>query len=177
DNAPTGLHAVVPADPHKGLPPGVIFTLRNRALSHEVQSHKAPHKEAGTNTAIHLAQHNLLHPFYLVYIGQNGEIIHDHTEVKCLLDLARTACKGQALPLPEACQLFNQQTADGRKMQNYSELLSQAIRSMIEVKEDKDIDSLFTPGKTTALLDTISGLDDFELIAFLVVQEREQETA
>lgn len=56
-------------------------------------------------------------------------------------------------------------------MKAYSTLLSAAVRSMIEVKEEKDIDSLFTGGKTTALTNTISGLDDFELIAFLVVQE------
>ncbi len=53
----------------------------------------------------------------------------------------------------------------------YSDLLGQAIRSMVEVKEDKDIDSLFSGVNTTALVDTIKGLDDFELIAFLVVQE------
>ena len=41
---------------------------------------------------------------------------------------------------------------------------------MIAMKEEKDIDSLFTGGKTTALLNSISGLNDFELIAFLVVQ-------
>lgn len=56
-------------------------------------------------------------------------------------------------------------------MKAYSTLLNAAVRSMIEVKEEKDIDSLFTGGKTTALTNTISGLDDFELIAFLVVQE------
>jgi hypothetical protein len=43
---------------------------------------------------------------------------------------------------------------------------------MIALKEEKDIDSLFTGGKTTALLNTINGLGDFELIAFLVVQPR-----
>jgi hypothetical protein len=42
---------------------------------------------------------------------------------------------------------------------------------MIDVKEEKDIDSLFSQGGTTALVNTIAGLDDFELIAFLVVQE------
>ena len=31
----------------------------------------------------------------------------------------------------------------------------------------------FSGGKTTALVNTISGLDDFELVAFLVVQEEE----
>ena len=55
-------------------------------------------------------------------------------------------------------------------MTNYSNLLKQAIQSMISLKEEKDIDSLFTAGGTTALLNTISGLDDFELIAFLVVR-------
>jgi hypothetical protein len=48
------------------------------------------------------------------------------------------------------------------------------IHSMIEVKEEKDIDSLFSGGETTALVDTITGLDDFELITFLVVQEHTQ---
>lgn len=73
----------------------------------------------------------------------------------------------------EVCQRFNQETADGRQMQTYSDLLGKAIHTMIEVKEEKDLDSLFTGGKTTALTDTISGLDDFELISFLVIQESE----
>lgn len=151
-NVPNGMHAVVPARPEVGLQPGVIFALRNR------------------NADININQHNRLHPYYLVYISREGEVIHDHTEVKRLLDLVRTCCKGRDKPILEACQHFNQETADGRQMQAYSELLSQAIRSMIEVKEEKDLDSLFSGGKTTALTGTISGLDDFELISFLVIQ-------
>ena len=156
-NLPNGLHAVVPARPELGLLPGVIFTLRNRAL-------------AGKGQSASLNQQNRLHPFYLVYISSVGQIIHDHTEAKRLLDLARSACKGQHQPLREACQRFNQATQDGRNMRVYSDLLDQAIRSMIEAKEEKDIDSLFSGGKTTALVDTISGLDDFELISFIVIQ-------
>lgn len=150
---PNGLHAVVPAQPELGLTPGVIFTLRNR------------------NNAINVNDHNRLHPYYLIYISRQGEVVHDHTEVKRLLDLVRTACKGRDHPVPEACRLFNKETADGRKMQAYSDLLGQSIRSMIRAKEERDLDSLFTAGKTTALVDTIAGLDDFELIAFLVIQE------
>jgi len=161
DKAPNGLHAVIPASPDKGLPPGVIFTLRNRRLAHQ----------AGSGSAAQTPRHNLLHPFYLIYISNDGEVIHDHTEVKRLLDLARTACKGQHQPVLDACQQFNKVTADGRNMQGYSELLNQAISSMIDVQEDKDLDSLFSSGKTTALVDAIAGLDDFELIAFLVIQE------
>lgn len=152
-NVPNGMHAVVPAKPAMGLHPGVIFTLRN------------------LNTGVNVNQHNRLHPYYLVYIDRAGQVVHDHTEVKRLLDLARTCCKGQDKPIPQATQLFNDETAEGRQMQVYSDLLGKAIRSMIEVKEEKDLDSLFTGGKTTALTNTISGLDDFELITFLVIQE------
>lgn len=152
-NVPNGMHAVVPARPEMGLLPGAIFTLRNR------------------NSGVNVSQLNRLHPYYLVYINREGEVIHDHTEVKRLLDLVRACCKGQEEPIAEACQRFNQETADGRRMQAYSGLLGQSIRSMIDVKEEKDLDSLFTGGKTTALTNTISGLDDFELISFLVIQE------
>ena len=154
-NVPTGMNAVVAADPKRGLPPGVMFTLRNR------------------NNGVNINQHNRLHPYYLVYIGQNGEVIADHTEVKRLLDLVRSACKGQSQALPEVCRLFKAATDDGRNMTIYSDLLDQAIRSMVSLKENKDIDSLFSGGKTTALINTIAGLDDFELIAFLVIQATE----
>lgn len=155
--SPSGLHAVVPANSELGLMPGVIFTLRNR--------------NSAMNPPAGLPQHNRLHPYYLIYISRQGHVILDQTEVKRLLDLVRSCCKGQEQPIPLVCQRFNKSTADGRKMQAYSELLGKAIRSMIEVKEEKDLDSLFTGGRTTALTGTISGLDDFELIAFLVVQE------
>jgi hypothetical protein len=105
-----------------------------------------------------------------VYISQTGEVITDHTQVKRLLDLVRGACKGQSQPVTNVCQLFNQSTDDGRNMRLYSDLLGKAIRSMIDVQEDKDLDSLFSGGRTTALVNTIAGLDDFELIAFIVIQ-------
>lgn len=152
-NMPGGMHAVIPARPEVGLHPGVLFTLRNR------------------NHALNINQQNRLHPYYLIYIASDGQLIANHTEVKTLLDLARSSCKGQSEPIASAYRPFNQKTDDGRHMQAYSDLLSAAIRSMIDIKEEKDLDSLFTRGRTTALVNTIAGLDDFELIAFLVVQE------
>lgn len=152
-NLPNGMHAVVEANSEKGLDPGVIFTLRNR------------------NHGVNINQHNRLHPYYLVYIDDNGKVITDHTEVKPLLDLARNCCKGISKPQNNLCKSFNEETEDGRNMSKYSELLNTAIASMIEVKEDKDIDSLFSGSKTTALVDTIAGLDDFELINFLVIMK------
>lgn len=150
---PNGMHAVVPAEPALGLKPGVIFALKN------------------IHDSVNINQQNRLHPYYLVYVGHDGGVIIDHTEVKRLLDLVRTSCKSQAAPIRAVCQLFNERTQDGRKMEHCSALLSAAIRSMIEVKEEKDIDSLFSGGRTTALVHTIAGLDDFELIAFLVIEE------
>lgn len=149
---PLGQHAVLPAQPAIGLKPGVIFALKN------------------IHDSINANQQNRLHPFYLVYIGDDGTILADYTEVKRLLDLMRTSCKGQDEPIEAVCRSFNSRTADGRKMGPYSDLLNHAIRSMIEVKEERDIDSLFSGGRTTALTHTIKGLDDFELIAFLVVE-------
>jgi len=150
------MHAVIPAKPEMGLKPGVIFTLRNR------------------NSTLNVNQHNRLHPFYLVYIGDDGEVLADHTEVKKLLDLVRTSCKGLDEPILSVCRIFNEETSDGRDMTRYSDLLGQAIRSMVKVKEEKDLDSLFSGFTTTALVDVISGLDDFELITFLVIREDNQ---
>ena len=152
-NVPNGMHAVVPARPAMGLHPGVIFALRNR------------------NHAVNINQQNRLHPYYLIYISGDGQVIANHTEVKTLLDLVRSSCKGQPEPIQAVCRLFNQLTDEGRNMKACSDLLRTAIRSMIDVKEEKDLDSLFSGGRTTALVNTIAGLDDFELVAFLVVQE------
>ncbi len=153
EHLPNGMHAIVPANPAIGLMPGVIFALKN------------------IHDSVNINQQNRLHPYYLVYVGSDGGIIVDHTEVKRLLDLIRTSCRGRSEPIKAICQLFNERTQDGQKMEQYSALLSAAIRSMIEVKEEKDLDSLFSGVRTTALVHAIAGLDDFELIAFLVVEE------
>ena len=151
DHLPKGLHAVIPADREIGLLPGVIFALRN------------------INDSVNIDQQNRLHPYYLIYVDEEGEVVVDQTEVKRLLDLIRASCKGQSAPIQTVCDHFNRQTHDGKEMDHYSTLLNSAIRSMIEVKEERDIDSLFSGGKTSALTNIIAGLDDFELIAFLVV--------
>ena len=153
EKAPNGMHAVVPADSEKGLYPGVIFALKN------------------IHDSVNVNQQNRLHPYYLVYIDNAGEVLIDHTEVKRLLDLIRTSSKGVSEPIQSICKLFNERVDDGKNMEEYSTLLSSAIQSMIEVKEEKDIDSLFKSDRTSALTQIMAGLDDFELIAFLVIQE------
>ncbi|MFI0354266.1 helicase-related protein [Actinomadura sp. 9N407] len=151
---PKGLHAVIPADPETGLVPGVIFALRN------------------VNADEHINRGNRLHPHYLVYLDDQGQVIGDHTEAKHLLDLLRAGCRAHEEPVTEVVHAFNAATGEGAQMSRYSELLTNAIHSMIHVTEERDIDSLFTRGHTTALTQTIAGLDDFELTAFIAVVNR-----
>lgn len=153
DTVPSGLHTVVSADVDKGVKPGVIFVLRN------------------INDELNPNQQNRLHPFYLVYMGDDGEVITNHMDVKKTLDILRSLCRGQSEPIMEACRDFNLETKDGRKMGNYSMLLEETIRSIVQVKEESDLDSLFSSGGTSALLDSIKGLEDFELITFVVIRQ------
>lgn len=150
DNSPFGLHAVVSAN--ENAQPGVIYVLKNRSDS------------------VNIDNRNRLHPFYMVYIGDDGNVICDHLSPKQMLDIMRHICKGRTEPIPEAYRPFNKETRDGRNMKKYSELLGDAISSIIEVKEESDIDSFLGGEQVSFLSNEIKGLDDFELICFLVIR-------
>lgn len=150
DKKPKGMYAVVPAT--EELPEGVVFILKNR------------------NNSVNIDNRNRIHPFYMVYIGMDGEVIGDYLNPKKMLDDIRLLCRGKKEPIKELCRRFNEETDDGRDMSEMSELLSEAIHSIIDCKEESDIDSLFSAGGTSALMSAVSGWDDFELISFLVVK-------
>lgn len=150
ESAPHGMHAIVPAT--ADTPPGVIFILKN------------------INNSVNIDNQNRIHPFYMVYIGIDGDIVCDYLNPKKLLDDMRLLCRGKAEPIISLCSQFNARTKDGKDMSEVSELLSEAINSIIDVKEESDIDSLFSAGGTSALMNAVNGLDDFELICFLVVE-------
>lgn len=147
---PNGLHAVVQAT--EKARPGVIYVLKNRM------------------NEVNIDKKNRLHPFYMVYISQDGEVLVNHLSPKDLLDKFRSLCKGKPLPDSLLCNAFNAETRDGQKMQKYSELLGSAISSIITVKEESDIDSFLGGCKGELFTKEIRGLDDFELICFLVVR-------
>ena len=151
DKTPFGLHAVAAAT--EDTPPGVIFVLKNRVNS------------------VNINNQNRLHPFYMVYISNDGEVICDHLSPKDMLDRMRYLCKGKTEPIAELYRKFNKETRDGKDMKQVSNLLGQSISSIIEVKEESDIDSFLNGGQVSFLTDTIKGLDDFELICFLVIKE------
>lgn len=150
--APHGMHAVVAASDL--APPGVIFVLKN------------------LNAKVNIEGQNRLHPFYMVYIGEDGEVICDHLSPKDMLDRMRRICKDQLEPDRMLCRAFNEETNDGRDMSEYSELLSEAIESIIHVQDESEMDSFLKGRQMSFLSNVISGLEDFELICFLVIKER-----
>ncbi len=149
ETAPHGMHAVVPSGPD--TPPGVIFVLKNR------------------NNSVNIDNRNRIHPFYMVYMGLDGTVQCDYLNPKKLLDTQRLLCRGQDKPIPQAYRVFNRRTKDGRSMGTVSRLLSDAIDSIVDAKAQSDIESLFSPGGTTALLSEVTGLEGFELICFLAI--------
>lgn len=150
DLTPFGMSAVVSAS--ELVEPGVMYVLKNK------------------NNGVNIDRSNLLHPFYMVYLSHTGTVICDHLSPKKLLDKMRYACKDKTEPDKALCKQFNKETRDGKNMRHYSDLLQSAIESIITVKEESDIDSLFSVGETSALTYNIKGLDDFELICFLVIK-------
>ena len=146
-----GMHSVVLSDEENGIEKGTIFVLKN------------------INSSVKIESSNQLHPFYIVYIREDGQVLSNHLSVKNTLDLLRYISKDKKEPLKEAYNKFNDDTNDGSNMSKYSELLNKSIESIINVKEETDIESLFRRGGTTMLQNDIKGLEDFELIAFVVI--------
>jgi len=150
ERTPFGLHAVVPSS--NDAPPGILFVLKN------------------INDNVNIDKQNRLHPFYMVYISTDGKLICDHLSPKKMLDLMRFECRDHDVPYKELCDRFNIETKDGKDMARVSELLSQSINTIIEKKEQSDLDSFLSGGDISFSGSKIKGIDDFELICFLVVR-------
>lgn len=147
-----GMHAVTEKHPENGVEEGVIFVLKN------------------INKGVNIDNTNQLHPFYLVYIKENGEVSSTHLNVKHTLDIMRSIAKGKGQAIPALYNHFNQETDDGNDMRKYANLLNQTIESILNVKDESEVDSLFQRGGTTALVSSVKGLEDFELITFMVIK-------
>lgn len=151
-NIAHGLYCVVRHDDEKNIPKGVIYVLKNR------------------NPSVNIGDKNRLHPYYLVYLDEAGNVVRNHMEVKAILDILRTTCKHHTEPIADLCRAYNRETKDGYKMDKYSRLLDRSIESIIDVKEANDLDALFNTGTEVLFNSGIQGLDDFELITFVVIK-------
>ncbi len=149
---PLGAFAVLSSPEHE-LPPGIIFCLRA-----EGEAAKRT-KETGYP----------LVPYYLVHVGKEGSVLLPYTQTKQLLDRLKRLCVGRDLPDARACAQYDQQTKFGEDMNVAQELLAKAITSIIGKREERAVESLFSSGGTHMLKGEFSGINDFEVIAFVVV--------
>ncbi len=150
DRVPYGIEAVIAAD--KENQSGVVYVLKNRSDS------------------VNIDNKNRLHPFYVVYITDDGEVLINHLDPKDALNKMRLLCKGKVIPDKKVCAIFNKDTREGRNMKHYSSLLGKTVASIVDVKEESDIDSFLSGDNISFKSSTISGLDDFELICFLIIK-------
>lgn len=151
-NIPHGLCCVVKHDDEKNIPKGVIFVLKNR------------------NPSVNIGNKNRLHPYYLVYLDDEGNVVQDHMNAKTILDVIRSTCKHQTEPIADLCRAYNRETKDGYKMDKYSRLLDKSIQSIMDVKDANDLNTLFNSGSSVLFDAGFKGLEDFELITFVVIK-------
>lgn len=157
EDAPLGLYAVVP--PHQiyeAIKPGIIFCLEQKG-----------------NTSGN-EQVNPLQPYFLVYVRDNGDIRYTFAQPKQILEIYRLLCSGKTQPYEELCHLFNQRTSNGYNMEEPSDLLEQAVKSISRSFTKRVANGLFNAGKK-AVIPTkekqVTKTTDFELITWLIIQD------
>ena len=111
-----------------------------------------------------------LYPYYLVYVKEDGDIHIKNTNPKKILDLYKSLCETKSQPLEDLVKHFNKETKNGNDMSKYTDLLEKAVFDIKGVVQQKGIQSLFQMGQATLFENTVTGLNDFELISFLVVK-------
>ncbi len=152
DSLPLGTYAVVPA-PDGELPPGAIFCLR--AVGEAAESAAEPGYP--------------LSPNFVVHVGDDGDTLLPYTQAKQVLDRLKKAAIGRDIPDVVACDRFDKATKYGRDMEGYQALLARAVASIAGKSEERAVASLFSPGGTHALKGEFAGINDFEVVAFLVI--------
>jgi helicase-like protein len=165
EGMPFGTYAVAPAlrsnAPDGGVEPGAIFCLR-----------------AVGDAALRSPEPGYpLSPHYVVHVGDNGEVNLPYTQAKQVLDCLKKLAIGRDLPDAEACIRFDKATRFGRDMEPYQKLLARAVASVVGKKEERAVASLFSSGGTHAIKGEFAGINDFEVVAFLVVLPDPEDTA
>ena len=156
---PLGTYAVLSAPTGAGggvdqeLQPGVIFCLR-----------------AVGDAALKSAEPGYpLNPHYVVHVSDEGEVLLPYTQAKQVLDRLKKLSMSRDGADEAACKSFDRMTRGGRDMEPYQKLLARAVASIIGKKEERAVASLFSPGGTHAMKGEFAGINDFEVVAFLIV--------
>ena len=152
DSVPFGMHAVtVTAD--DDIPPGVIFCLRAEGSAAEGR----------------FQPDYPLAPHYLVHVGEDGSVLLPFTQAKAVLDRLKRLCVGKDMPDALACARYDAATRQGKDMRAAQRSLAAAVTSIVGTGEERSLASLFSPGGTHAMAGEFAGMDDFEVVAFLVL--------
>ena len=151
---PTGIYAVsnIPPKMEGECSPGVIFCLKQT---------KYTEKEKSSSS---------IHPYYLVYVKDDGNILVKYSNPKQVLDIYKGLCADNQSVLEDLVAQFNEETNHATEMSHYTSLLAKAVNDIKGIVEKQGLASLFGKGKTTILTDKVEGINDFELISFLVVK-------
>lgn len=161
ESLPLGTMAVITspaaASGEAAIPPGVIFCIR--AVGDAAQKAIEPGYP--------------LAPHYLVHVGEDGGVLLPFTQAKNVLDRLKGLCIGRDMPDAGACARFDKMTKDGRDMAVVQDMLSKAVASVVGKKEERAVASLFAPGGTHAMKGEFQGINDFEVVALLVVLPEE----
>ncbi|MFR5715353.1 MAG: helicase-related protein [Streptococcus salivarius] len=153
EKVPKGLQAILSVDKEEAE--GAIFVLKNKE------------ELRGRN------QKNQLHPYYILYVNSEGDLVVSPEESKKILDLLGSLCRGKTQPIQALVNQYNRQTKDGKEMSGYSKLLQQAIEQLMEQDQLSTMDALFNFGTVNLMNTSIEGMDDFELICFFALLKGE----
>ena len=115
-------------------------------------------------------ERNPLSPYYLVYIGEDNQVKYNYINSKKVLDYYQKLCVGKKEVLHELVKDFNMETNDGKDMEKYSSLLVETIENILGKKQEAGVKSLFSKGGTAVIKQDINGLEEFELVTFLIIK-------
>jgi len=152
EKLPLGTSAVTTTTEAE-IAPGVIFCLRAEGIA------ATKVVESGYPMA----------PHYLVHVGDDSAVLLPYTQAKRILDRLKRLCLGRDLPDAAACARFNKSTKQGEDMRHAQRLLSASVASVVGKSEERAVASLFSPGGTHAIKGEFAGINDFEVVAFLIV--------
>ncbi len=152
ERSPSGFFAAVGKSMNE-IVPGTIFCLKD------------------INDKVESAWHYALSPYYMVYVAEDGNIVYNHLQSKKSLDIFKKLCLMNKVVDEAAVQELNDATRNGKDMGAYQFMLEKAIQSVVGKTEEKGIESLFSRGGTSLMQDYSSGLEDFEVISYLIIRE------
>lgn len=115
-------------------------------------------------------KNNILYPYFLVYVSEDGEELVKATQTKLALDYFRKLCMGNDSGLQGLIAQFDQETAGTRKMSKYTAILEKVVQDVVGVQEEVGLDSLATPGGTSMFREKLKQEENLELIAALYIK-------